>query len=36
MFWTEIEIGRPRSEVASYAADPDSATGWYENIEGVE
>lgn len=33
---TEIEIDRPRSEVSAYAADPDSATTWYENINAVE
>jgi len=33
---TEIEVERPRAEVAAYAADPDHATEWYENIERVE
>jgi uncharacterized protein YndB with AHSA1/START domain len=33
---TEIEILRPRAEVASYAADPDNVAEWYENIERVE
>jgi uncharacterized protein YndB with AHSA1/START domain len=33
---TEVEIDRPRGEVAAYAADPDNATSWYENIERVE
>jgi len=33
---TEIEIARPRAEVAAFAADPDNATSWYENIKVVE
>jgi uncharacterized protein YndB with AHSA1/START domain len=33
---TEIEIDRPRSRVSAYAADPDRATTWYENITAVE
>ena len=33
---TEVEIGRPREEVAAYASDPGNATAWYDNIERVE
>jgi uncharacterized protein YndB with AHSA1/START domain len=33
---TEIEIERPPEVVAEYAADPDNATEWYENIDAVD
>jgi uncharacterized protein YndB with AHSA1/START domain len=32
----ELEIPRPREEVAAYAADPDNTTSWYANIKAVE
>jgi uncharacterized protein YndB with AHSA1/START domain len=32
---TEVEIARPRDEVAAYAGDPSHAPEWYANIESV-
>jgi uncharacterized protein YndB with AHSA1/START domain len=32
---TEIEIDRPRDEVAAFASSPDSTTSWYRNIESA-
>jgi len=33
---TEAVIGRPRDEVASFAANPDNAHMWYRNIRSAE
>lgn len=33
---TQLVIQRPVAEVASFAADPDNAPKWYENIKSVE
>jgi uncharacterized membrane protein len=33
---TEIEIARPRDDVARFSADPDRAPEWYANIKAVE
>jgi uncharacterized membrane protein len=33
---TEIEIARPRAEVAAFATDLENTTLWYENIKTVE
>ena len=33
---TQIDIARPREEVAAFAADPGNATAWYRNIKAVE
>ena len=32
---TEIEIGRPREDVAAFAGDPANAPRWYANIKRV-
>ena len=33
---TNIEIDRPRSEVADYVSDPENATEWSQNISKAE
>ena len=33
---TQIEIARPRTDVAAYASDVENATEWYQNIKAVE
>lgn len=33
---TDIEIARPRADVAAFAAAPDNAPLWYVNIKSVE
>ena len=33
---TEVEIARPRADVAAFAIDPDNTTAWYKNIKTVE
>ena len=33
---TEIVIDRPPETVSSFAANPDNALIWYENIKSVE
>lgn len=33
---SEIVIGRPRGEVAAFAADLANSRSWYENIKSVE
>jgi uncharacterized membrane protein len=33
---TEVVIARPRDVVSAFAADPDHAPAWYENIKAVE
>jgi uncharacterized protein YndB with AHSA1/START domain len=32
----ELEIARPRAQVAAFACDPDHTTEWYANIKAVQ
>lgn len=32
---SDIDIGRPRADVAAFACNPDNAAAWYKNIESV-
>ncbi len=29
---TQVQIDRPRNEVAAFAADPDNVPRWYTNV----
>lgn len=33
---TDIEIDRPRAEVAAFVANPENVPAWYQNIKSVE
>jgi uncharacterized membrane protein len=34
--YTQIQIDRPRDDVAAFTSDPSNATEWYRNIRSVE